>query len=176
MKTIQKHLILAGLLLGLSGSGVVSAQEEQALASITTTPQNDVGLRLGVYTGIAFRHFGKKNNGVELSLLGWLPGDGAIGSALFEHRVLLPSNFSLYFGGGGFIGNVYASDIYYYRYGERDYLVNAGNPVYGLEGVFGADYTIPKVPLSFGVDFRPRFFNFYYPYSWDLGFNIRYHF
>ena len=57
MKTIQKQLILAGLLLGLFCSGKVSAQEEQTPAATHTTFSNDVGLRLGEYTGIAFRHF-----------------------------------------------------------------------------------------------------------------------
>ncbi|HXC05177.1 MAG TPA: hypothetical protein VNZ86_10530, partial [Bacteroidia bacterium] len=73
-------------------------------------------------------------------------------------------------------GNAYSGSVWYYSYGERMYLVNPGGPVFGLEGVAGVDYMIPKAPVSIGVDLRPRFFNFYYPYSWDLGLNIRYHF
>jgi hypothetical protein len=169
MKTITKYLFLLGLTAGLSGTVSVQAQNEGS-------GTNDAGIRIGEYTGITFRHFGQRNNGLELSLTNWVPDGGAIISGMFEHKILLPGNFSLYFGGGAFAGSMYAHDVYYTRSGERVYVSYSGRPFYGLTGVFGADYTIPKVPISFGLDFSPRFFDFYYPYSWDLGLNIRYHF
>ncbi len=171
MKTIATSFRTFLFILCLTAATCYAQNETPAYGAA-----NDIGLRLGGYSGITYRHFWEKNNGMELSLLGWIPSGGSILSAMWEYRIPLPNRFSLYAGAGLFAGNAYAHDVYYYQYGDRVYYGTAGQPFVGLEGVLGAEYSIPTTPLSIGLDLRPRMFDFIYPYSWDAGLNIRYHF
>ncbi|HXC05849.1 MAG TPA: hypothetical protein VNZ86_13900, partial [Bacteroidia bacterium] len=104
MKTFYNQFLIAAYLLCWLGPETSKAQEGPPAPPAQTVTANDVGVRLGGFSGIGFRHFGVRNNGLEVSLLDWIPGDGAILSGMYERRIPLSSGFSIYLGGGAFLG------------------------------------------------------------------------
>ena len=142
------------------------------------TRNNQLGVRLGGYSGFSFRHWNmlkNQNTGFELSLVTWSPYHGSLFSGMIEKNIPLNHNFYLYAGGGVFWGN-YEYRPYYYKTGDKWYAYQDRSPYFGLVGVIGCDYYIPGIPVTAGVDMKPLFFNVVYPYFWDAGLNIRYRF
>ena len=177
MKTIAKLLLTVIIVITSAFSSVIKAQEAVPQENLNNL-NNQVGMRLGGYSGITYRHWGNKNKpnvGFEISLMGWAPYHGALLSAMIEKNMPLRNNFYLYFGGGAFIGN-YEYRPYVYRIEDRWYVFENGGPYFGIQGVFGCDYYFPNTQLVAGLDITPRFFNIVYPYFWDAGLNIRYRF
>lgn len=133
---------------------------------------NQLGVRLGNYSGFTFRHFNANDVGVEVNLLKWVPYRGASLSVLAEKNWQLKNGFSLYAGGGLFAGSY--RNAYYYRRKDGFYRYEFSGTYWGLEGVLGGDYKFENAPIMLGLDLRPRFVNFAYPYPWDAGLNVRY--
>jgi hypothetical protein len=92
-------------------------------------------------------------------------------------------DWRMYFGGGAHLGyvngydRIRAYDSYIGYYYEEVWI---SGMVIGIDGVFGTEYTFPKVPIAFSVEFKPFFelqnfqrvkVNFY-----DFGFGIKYRF
>lgn len=159
MKLFTKILIAVLL---LTGFGFSSPAYSQAANT------NQLGIRLGSFTGITFRHINSRSTGFEADLL---MNDGiewGMVSVLFEKHLSLGQGFVFNFGGGGFFaGN------YNHRYGNDNGV--ALNPAAGLETVLGFEYYLPDVPLSAGVDMRPRFSVVSDPlWVWDAGIVIHY--
>lgn len=172
MKTLRKFCFIVMIIiiqgLGTSVNGIF-AQENSP---------NQIGLRLGGYSGMSYRHWGNKNRpniGFEISLMGWAPYHGALLSGMIEKNMPIKNNFYFYFGGGLFFSN-YEYRPYYYKIDDKWYFYEHGGQYFGLEGVVGCDYYITKVPIVVGLDLRPRLFNVIYPYIWDTGLNVRYRF
>src|SRR5687767_2466730 len=129
-KTVFAVTIIAAQVLCTTGNLI--AQEENRYATINGG--NQVGLRLGGYSGLSFRHWGARNLGYEISLMGWAPYRGMLASVMVEKNIPLNKGFAFYFGGGGFISN-YDYRPYYYKFDGKWYAVEGGAPYFGLEGV-----------------------------------------
>jgi hypothetical protein len=97
-------------------------------------------------------------------------------SGLVEKNIALnKEGFFVFVGAGAFLGK-YRYNQFYYRPDGAKYLevTTAGGPYIGIETALGGDYYFKKAPIVLGIDIRPRFFQFVYPYLWDGGINIRY--
>jgi hypothetical protein len=138
----------------------------------TVAQSNQLGIRLGYYSGLTFRHMNEKEFGVEVNLLKWMPYRGATLSLIGEKNFLLKQGFSMYAGAGLFVGNY--RNGYYYKRDDKYYRYEFEGTYWGLEGVVGADYKFENAPVMLGLDLRPRFVHLMYPYPWDAGLNVRY--
>lgn len=159
MKRFSK-VMMAVLL--LSGFGFSSPAFSQAANT------NQLGIRLGSFTGVTYRHINAASTGVEADLL---MNDGiewGMISLLYEKHLNLGQAFVFNFGGGGFFAGNY----------NHSYTHDNGvslNPAAGLETMLGFEYYLPDVPLAAGVDLRPRFSVIDGPYwVWDAGLVIHY--
>jgi hypothetical protein len=176
MKPLKK--CIRGALMVTTITVMIGNGELKAQATTDNTewriPSDQVGLRMGAYSGITYRHFGEKPLGFEASIMNWLPEGGAILSALLEKNIPIRNNFVFYYGVGLFAGN------YYSPYYPMDYMLYDGYYTYrrsvsaGVEGMVDLEYLIPKTPLVVGLDLRPRILFLNYPFPWDAGLNIRY--
>ncbi len=173
MKTLKKTLLVVA---AIAAQVIAGAIWNEAPAQ---TEKNQIGVRLGGYSGINYRRWDMIGNGLgmEFTLMGWAPYHGAMFSGLVEKNIPLgPENFYLYFGGGIFAGNYGYRAYYYYDDFDRRWYIGESRTYVGLEAVIGADYYFRNAPLVAGLDLRPRFFKFIYPYPWDAGINVRYRF
>ena len=158
MKNLR-HLILVGGLLGF-----IFLQPDNSIAQSAGT--NQIGLRLGGFSGISFRHLGVNSFGVEADFLSSYHSNWVILSLLAEKQIPLGEGFTFDFGGGGFFGahHDYPYDEHY------DW-----GPSVGIEGMIGFDYYFNGIPLNVGLDLRPRFSFVNEPYwPWDAGISLHY--
>ncbi len=165
MKTIRTLLVVSVMMFTQL---TVQAQSEST---------NQLGLRFGGFSGIEFRHIGGRNVGVNVDLMERYPfGLGMLEVLAEKNFVLKNSNgFILYVGAGGFVaGN--GRRAYYYNdpppFRDRDYYYYR-SPIFGVTGVGGIDYYIPRSPIVIGLDIRPRI-SFYGYYPWDAGLSGRF--
>jgi hypothetical protein len=128
---------------------------------------NQLGLRLGGYSGITFRHIGASDVGVQIDLLENYHGYWTLFDAMAEKHIPLNKGFVFYLGGGAFIGGYH--DPFY----DRD-VDPYWDAALGLQGVLGFDYYFENVPLNLGIDLTPRFSFFHSPSPWDAGISLRY--
>jgi hypothetical protein len=136
-------------------------------ASAQSAGTNQVGVRLGGFSGITFRHIMPGNIGIQADLLANYLGDWTIISVMAEKHIPLGKAFVLYFGGGGFFGGNH--DPYF----DNGY-DNSWHPAGGLQGVLGVDYYFKSVPINVGIDVTPRFSFAYDHFPWDAGASLRY--
>ena len=158
------NIILFTALLLIANGSTVKAQKAAMPAGT-----NQIGVRLGGFSGLNFRHVGSRNVGFELNLMAsgfydW----GLISGEIDKHFPIGGHGFVIYVGGGAYIAN----NGYYYHYRRNDFIYS--RTVVGLEGVVGLDYYIPNVPLNVGIDIRPRFNYVIFAYPWDGGISISY--
>jgi len=160
MKNLKPFFFVAMLV------GLISSQVLQSNAQSANT--NQIGLRLGRFSGISFSHVGSKNVGVEADLLANYQVDWAMISVLAEKHIPLRQGFVFCFGGGGF----FAGDHNYPYPPDEPY--NWKSTI-GIEGMLGFDYYFKDVPLNAGIDLRPRFSFFAEPYwPWDVAISLHY--
>jgi hypothetical protein len=158
MKPVFLFLISAALLVG----------SRVSLAHAQAAGTNQVGFRLGGFSGVTFRHINSGSTGVEADLL---MNDGikwGMLSLLYEKHLALGQGFVFNFGAGGFFAGHYDR--------QPVYEGNSGmNPTAGVEGVLGFEYYLPDVPIAAGLDLRPRFSLLQQPtWLWDAGLAFRY--
>lgn len=140
------------------------------------------GFRAGYTSGLTFQAYLDENNAFQ-GMLSWRDS-GMQFTGLFEHYKPVftkkSNHFFLYYGGGGHIGYTrwykkYYGDDNYYTYYET-----VASPVFGVDGIIGLEFRTYKVPLSFGVDYKPFMevfgetvfqMNFY-----DFAFTMKYNF
>jgi len=129
---------------------------------------NQIGLRLGGFSGITFRHVSGNNVAVEANLTAGYHADWTMISVLGEKHIPLGDDgFVIFLGAGAFL----AFDADHYYEPEPHYYWNHNA---GIETVVGLDYYIPKTPLNVGIDVRPRFAVINNPYPWDAAISFRY--
>ncbi len=144
-----------------------------------------LGLRMGYTSGITGKIIKDRRVALE-GMLGFRKGGMQIYGLIERQKPLIVDgihDLQLYFGGGAHIG--FVNGIERYRSfngpsGVSYYEERIVGPVIGLDGIFGVEYTLLKVPLTFSVDFKPfvelqSFYklkaNFY-----DVAFSIKYTF
>jgi hypothetical protein len=159
MKNIFSPICTLALVLSLvlSTTAMLKAQSNET---------NQVGLRLGGFSGFQFKHINDNNLGFELNLLGNRPSDWGLFSGEIEKHFPIGQGFVLFVGGGAYV----ASRSEYFR--DEPLIVTTTQA--GFEGVAGIDFYIPNTPLNLGFDIRPRFGYLIYAYPWDAGVTLRY--
>ncbi len=132
-----------------------------------------IGIRVGVTNGISYKQFIGENAAFE-GIVGVQYGELKV-TGLYElHSEALDSELlNWYYGAGGHIG--FYSDGYNPPYSNDNY--NIAQPVIGLDGIFGLEYQIKRVPFTIGADIKP-FIEFTEPHFYlrDVGLSVRYTF
>ncbi|MEO5674144.1 MAG: hypothetical protein ABIQ74_05815 [Chitinophagales bacterium] len=127
---------------------------------------SQMGLRLGGFSGIEFRHITSHNIGLRGNLLSNYHLDGTIISGMVEKHIPVKEGFVFYLGGG-----LFASGWHDRFYDKNDHYWDAS---IGLQGVVGIDYYFEGIPINLGADLTPRFTYADHPLPWDAALTIRY--
>ncbi|HAJ98833.1 MAG TPA: hypothetical protein DCM62_02290 [Bacteroidales bacterium] len=110
--------------------------------------QNALGLRVGVASGISFKHFISKTDAIEL-MVGFHHQSIQIGGLFQRHAQAFDiAGMQWYYGGGGFLG------FYDGRY-HPSWNAPGRFTVLGAMGVVGLEYKIEDIPISIGLDITP---------------------
>ena len=150
MKRLKR--ILLGLALLVSFSTTTYAQGYKT----------GVGARLGFDSGLTVKHFMNTRNAVE-GILSFSPKYFQVtGLYQWQQPVQQVQNLSWYYGGGVHLGAIHKNKDDY----SNSFLV-------GIDGIIGAEYAFPTVPLTLGLDWKPavNFTNSYNDY-WYAGFAL----
>lgn len=144
-----------------------------------------VGIRMGYTSGISGKII--KNQKVALEgILGFRQGGMQVYGLVESQKQLIFDgihDLQMYFGGGAHIG--YVNGVARYKSytspnGIHYYEEMVTGPVFGLDGVFGAEYTFVKVPLTIALDFKPflelQSFRLMKSNFYDFAFSIKYTF
>jgi hypothetical protein len=156
-----------------------------ASASYSQIYEKQVGLRLGVTSGISGKVIKNDRTAIE-GLFGFRDGGLQLAVLLESYHPIIKTNtthWMMYFGGGGHIGYVDGynrvrrwSNTSGYYYEEQ----RIAGPVIGIDGVIGTDYTFNKVPITLTLEFKPflelQDFRKFKVNFWDVGFGIKYSF
>ncbi len=134
--------------------------------------QTALGVKFYPGAGVTLKHF--VNNNAALEGIGYFWRDGMRITGLYEYHgdINGAPGLKWYVGGGAHVG--FWND----RYWRREYGLNRGNAIAGLDGVIGLDYKIKSAPINFSLDWQPSFdFGTYGGFygNWG-GFAIRYTF
>jgi hypothetical protein len=114
-----------------------------------------VGLKFGGYeNGFSVKYFTMNNVALE-GILGFRD-HGAVVTGLYEiHQEAfgLPE-LKFYYGAGAHIGAV-GSGVYQRFNGDNE-TYNDAHILFGIDGVLGLEYIIPKSPIGISLDLNPR--------------------
>ena len=158
------RILLLGLTLLLFTSGYTHAQKRY---------DNALGVRLGSWPGITYKHFVSQRGAFEAILnTRW---HGFMFHGLYEvhHKAFNEPGFNFYYGVGGHIGHW---NVGRYRHPWYD---DAGRyAAIGVDGILGLEYSFSKIPLNLSVDWKPMLNLVSWTGLWvdDAGFSIRIYF
>lgn len=110
--------------------------------------RSSIGFRMGASNGISYKHFLNDEDAVDAILSFRYKSLGVAG--LWERHAQFLDVWGLkwYYGGGAhFINYVENNND---NFGNKD-----GGLVIGVDGVFGAEYTIREIPITVSLDIRP---------------------
>lgn len=157
LRNITKSMLVTGLMFG---SYFINAQQDPFQpARSTGAYKYAVGLRAGETSGLTFKRYFTDAHAAELIVGVWPNAIGITG--LYEHNVPWKAlaGFNWYYGAGAHI-NVATSPMYrVYYYKERYYAYRSAYPGIGIgiDGVFGAEYKVPGIPVAISLDLKPFF-------------------
>jgi hypothetical protein len=130
-----KTFLIAGLLLAFTST--ISAQSYET----------GIGAKLGFYNGVSVKHFISPNNALE-GVVSFRWG-GAIITGLYEWQQPIYSAPGIdYFVGAG--AHVGFFDKHKYKHDEA-------SSVFGIDVIVGIEYTLPTVPFTIGIEYKPAF-------------------
>jgi hypothetical protein len=133
------------------------------------TYKTAIGLRGGYPSGITAKHFIKGSSALEgvLSFGGW--GFGFTGLYQIHVPITEAPGFNWYYGGGTHIGFAKAAN-------SNPFLKDKEQKLFlGVDGVFGAEYVFPDVPISISLDITPMVSLLPEIYPWfNAGISVRY--
>jgi hypothetical protein len=144
-----------------------------------------IGIRMGYTSGITGKII--KNQKVALEgMLGFRQGGIQVYGLVESQKPLIFDglhDLQMFFGGGlhiGYVNGVARYKSYTSPVGIHYYEEMVTGPVLGIDGVFGAEYTFLKVPLTIAVDFKPfielQSFRLLKANFYDFAFSIKYTF
>jgi len=139
------------------------------ITSFSIEAQNAIGIRLGPYNGITFKHGMGSANNLEILLSSYSHDNSWILTGLYEWQQPLEGDFDWFIGIGGHIGH-YDYKKYYYGYDDGNY--------FGADFILGIEYNFSSVPFNISADWKPSFnFGGYERHGYDGGaLSIRYKF
>jgi len=161
--SVPRAIFLA-LALFLMSSVVAEAQKRY---------DNALGIRLGSWPGITYKHFVSQRGAFEAMLnTRW---HGFMFHGLYEvhHKAFNEPGFNFYYGVGGHVGHW---NVGKYRHPWYD---NSGSyAAIGLDGILGLEYSFSSIPLNMSVDWKPMLNLVSWTGLWvdDVGFSIRIYF
>jgi hypothetical protein len=112
-----------------------------------------LGLRGGFLYGISIKHFLDARSGLEAIIGTRWQGYSITGLYEYQRETNFAQGLDWYFGFGAHIGS----------YEEKYFLESSGgkpkssNTIYaiGVDAVVGLEFRVLKVPITFGIDFKP---------------------
>ncbi len=135
------------------------------LAITSASAQNytwGLGARIGGETaGVSVKHFFDAANAIEGTVAFPYKG-GFLFTALYERHIpVISHDFTFYYGGGLHIG-------------EWDHHQFA----FGIDGIVGLEYKIPKAPIALSIDYKPalNFAKHFHGHFLDFGLGVKYTF
>ncbi|MDP2387745.1 MAG: hypothetical protein Q8M29_15335 [Bacteroidota bacterium] len=181
---IQKMAIMLSTVLSIN----LAAQ--QATTGVTGTPgnnsftgydyKNGVGVRMGVTSGLTYKHKFNQSNAFEVIVNAWPYTLGV--TALYErYKSTDVPGLNCYFGGGAHanIGGPYRR-VYYYRYYDNrryTYMYVSDGRAIGIDGIIGLEYKFKPIPLAISADIKPftevnNYGNFYIALDPSIGLKL----
>ena len=151
----MKRSIYYLIILAAFGLVTTKASAQTAPNATSNSYQIAAGLKFGGYeSGISGKYFINNNTAIE-GILGFRE-KGVVVTGLYEiHQVAfnVPA-LKFYYGFGAHIGGVGKGN---YNLFNRDPRVYANNQIlFGVDGVIGLEYKIPKAPIAVSLDLNPR--------------------
>jgi len=111
---------------------------------------NALGVRLGSWPGITFKHFVSQRSAFEAMLHTRWHGYMLTGLYEVHHKAFSEPGFNFYYGVGGHIGHWNVG-----RYRHPWYEVTGVYTAFGVDGILGLEYSFRQIPLNFSVDWKP---------------------
>lgn len=113
-----------------------------------------IGFRGGPNTGISYKRYVTFAGAID-GFLGFNFTNGRVLglTALYEYHFFMNYKLNFFAGGGISLGG------------------NATNAVFGVDAVVGLDYTLPRFPMNFSIDYKPSFRPFQQPFGDGLYYN-----
>lgn len=130
-----------------------------------------VGLRLGFYRGITYKHFLSERVAFEGLAMSRYRGINLTALVEFNNNLGDTEGLNWYYGIGGHVGYYNSYYYSYYSYNNSDY-----NMFLGVDGILGIGYTFSDFPINISLDWKPTYnlFGGYY-FNGDSGaLSIRY--
>jgi hypothetical protein len=123
---MKKHILIVFLFFSLS---LVKAQDYE----------NAVGLRLGMSSGLTFKHFISTNDALE-GILSSHFSNGFNLTGLYERHTgaFDTENLYFYYGAGAHLGS---SDV--------------NQVAIGIDGIVGLEYILTEIPINISLDWKP---------------------
>lgn len=147
--------------------------------------ERSIGVRLGYTSGITAKVI-KDNRAAIEGMIGFRQGGVQFYALIESYKPLIvtpKTNWMMYFGGGGHLGYINGFDKVrrwsnsYGYYWEEIWI---SGMVIGIDGVFGTEYTFPKVPVALSLEFKPYLevqnFQRFDVNFWDFACGIKYKF
>lgn len=134
---------------------------------------NALGIRLGSWPGITYKHFVTQRGAFEAILSTKWHGYMFHGLYEVHHKVFNEPGFNFYYGAGGHVGH------WNVRTHRHPWYDDAGTySAIGVDGILGLEYTLSTIPLNFSIDWKPMFNIVNYTGLWvdDVAFSVRVHF
>jgi hypothetical protein len=162
MKTIR--LFLLSLFLVTMTIAVSNAQKNY---------NNALGVRMGYWPGITFKHFVSQRGAFEAIVNTRWHGFMFHGLYEIHHKAFNEPGFNFYYGFGGHAG--------YWRVGRfsHPWYDDRGNySAFGLDGILGLEYSFSQIPLNLSVDWKPMLNLVDWTGLWvdDVGLSVRIYF
>jgi len=145
------------------------------LSALTLQAQNytsSIGVRLGFYRGITYKHFLSEKVAFEGIAMSRYRGINLTALLEFHNPISEVEGLNWYYGFGGHVG--YYNSYYYSYYSGLDHY----HLIIGVDGILGAEYTFSELPFTISLDWKPTFnlFGGYY-FNGDSGaLSLRYNF
>jgi hypothetical protein len=114
-----------------------------------------LGVKFGGYeNGFSVKYFPQNNVALE-GVLGFRDG-GVVVTGLYEihQEAFGVPELKFYFGAGAHIGAI-GSGVYHTFDGSNQ-TYNESHVLFGIDGVLGLEYIIPKSPIAISLDLNPR--------------------
>lgn len=116
-----------------------------------------VGWRFGTTQGLTIKAALRNDAAFEGILALWPYSMGITG--LYEiNKPTRNRGLNWYYGVGGHIN--WLTTRNYYFWPEKKFLANDPRTAFGVDGIIGIEYRIPRSPVAFSLDLKPTF-NFY---------------
>lgn len=149
----MKNIILLSVVFLLLGTTKLTAQDYNT----------SLGLRIGPYYGVTFKHFVQENRAIEAILVTRRRGVGLTGLYEIHTPAFATKRLQAYGGIGGHVNIFNRYDSGFWGW-DRAYPGNGNGGIgvggdnvmtIGLDMILGLEYTLTDLPFNLSVDWKP---------------------